>query len=77
MGALLFTLRAFSNLGTVVPIFFLLKLFLLLVAVAPPFLSILHLLPAARVPKTGKGKGAAKDAVERKAPENEAAVQRA
>ena len=51
----------------------------LLVTATRPLLSILCLRPTAMAPKTGKGngKGAAKDVVEKEAPENEAAVQRA
>ena len=40
-----FTLCAFSNLRTAVPIFFLLKILLLIVAAVPSLLLILRLLP--------------------------------
>ena len=80
-GRCSFTLCALSSLGTVVPFFLKRKSKLspLLAAAAPPLLSIFCLCHVAMAPKTGKGKGkgAAKDVVEKEAPENEAAARRA
>ena len=75
-----FTLCAFSNLGTAVPLFFLGRKIRSSRICSPPprphcFL-ILPPPPAAMAPKNSKGKGAAKDAGEKEALESKLAVRR-